>query len=143
MNKWFLSLILIAPATHASCYVASNNLNFGTYDPSSNLATTSMAQIDIRCDTLSNLTIELGDGLHSVNQQQRRMLHETRDNEFLNYSLSQDAAHTQNWGLISQGAALQTGAILNQQKTIYGIIPAGQQPWVGQYHDQVSLTILP
>lgn len=143
MNKCFLAcLYALALPAQASCYIAASPLDFGMYDPSSSTATTSMADIDINCDSISNLTLELSGGLNSVNQQ-RRMSHEARSNEFLNYSLTQDAAHTRSWGLASQGTALTTSTTSKQHLNIYGVIPAGQQPWVGYYRDQVTLTLLP
>jgi len=145
MTKRLLLLLAIAipHATYANCYVASGNLDFGWYDPSSMQSTTSLTTIDIRCDEPTSLTIELDSGAHSLNQQQRRMANETMGNEFLNYSLTQDAARTRPWGQIHQGTALTTGVMTSEQIYVYGVIPALQQPWLGHYSDQVTLTILP
>ena len=144
MTKWLLLLALALPhVTYANCYVTSGNLDFGWYDPSSAQSTTSSATIDIRCDEPTSLTIELDSGTHALNQQQRRMANETMTNEFLNYSLTQDAAHTRPWGQIHQGTAQTTGLMTSGQIDVYGVIPALQQPRLGYYSDRVTLTILP
>lgn len=145
MNKTlcFIGLALFSLSGHASCHLSSSNLYFDGYDPSSSVANTTIADLQIDCDVPTSFSIELDAGQNSAGFQQRRMAHDSRSGEYLNYILSQDSAYTHSWGQINLGAARSVTVNQTARLNIYGAIPAGQQPWVGHYSDRVTLTILP
>jgi spore coat protein U-like protein len=59
----------------------------------------------------------------------------------LNYNLYTDATQTMVWGDGSAGSSLVADSGTEVDRTVYGSVPAGQNPYIGVYSDAVTVTL--
>jgi spore coat protein U-like protein len=120
----------------ADCELATQDLNFGTYDPAA--AKSGQTVLTLRCTPGSAATLTL-DGGGSGNPQARRMTGPAN----LNYQLFRDAAFQD--PINTTEAAFELGAAENTGQavpyTVYGQIPAAQAVPAGDYIDTVRVTV--
>jgi spore coat protein U-like protein len=149
--------LLASGAAHAqNCTIAvSGVLSFGVYTillPADSVATLTVScrQINQAPNRTLNYTVKLTSGPGSfVN---RLMNHLTLPNETLGYNLYRDAARSLVWGDGTAGTTFPTGQFVfnppsfgnNQQArfTIYGRIPANQNPAAGTYQTVAPVTVI-
>ena len=115
---------------------------FGSYDPSSAVATNSIGQFSVNCTGTAILSISLGPSRTTGNIADRRMRHRSRGDTLV-YNLYLDAARTRLWGGSAVGNSLDITVTGHYFGQIFGQIMAGQDAWVGEYDDTVTITVLP
>ena len=120
----------------ASCTISGNTLTFPNYSGS---AVTGSAKLGFTCTNKTTYTIGLSKGVNGTSVTTPQMKNGAN---LLNYSLLQTSGGD-NWGNTpgtdTPTAALATG--IAQTATVYGSIPAGQTPPIGDYSDTVVATI--
>lgn len=128
-------------AVISTCSVSATNLAFGNYDsldPSPNDATST---VTVQCSLSTTYDIGLDPGTGSGATVASRKMTES-GSDTLNYSLYQDASHTQVWGqIVGIDTASGTGDGTAQASTVYGRIPTGQFVTVGNYADTITVTV--
>lgn len=124
----------------ASCNVAAEDLALGNYDPVAPTPLAAATTIDVVCTNGTAYSIALDEGLGSGASVATRKM--SSGANALNYSLYQDASHTELWG---ETAGLDTvddtgtGAI--QTFDVYGLVPASQAAPAGVYSDTINVTV--
>lgn len=138
-----LALSLYLPLlAYAACNVSATNVAFGTYNPFSGTALDSTGTVTVDCDllTLTPYTVSLSTG-GSGTYTPRTM--DSGGNK-LQYNLYTDLTRTTIWGNGSGGTGTVSGSALlgtPQNHTVYGRIPASQNPVVGSYTDAITVTV--
>lgn len=125
-----------------ACTIASGNMAFGDYNPTSLIATTGTATLQVTCTFGSTASIALDQGANpqagsTAAVPLRQMANGT---DRLHYSLFQDVTNLQTWG---GGAAAQSylGLGIQSNVTVYGKIAASQVVSAGNFSDVVTATI--
>ncbi|WP_043765273.1 Csu type fimbrial protein [Algiphilus aromaticivorans] len=125
----------------SACTVTASDLNFGNYDPLAALPTDATTTVSVTCSLLAPYDIGLNAGLHGGAVTSREM-QISGDTDRLDYLLSQDLAHTTNWGnTVDTDTVAGVGTGLSVPTTIYGRIPAAQNVPVGSYADTITVTV--
>jgi spore coat protein U-like protein len=150
-----LALLLVAPAVQAgvtSCMVSATGPVFGTYTPMQGAALTSTGTVTTVCVVTSHsntITIGLSPG-YSGNFGTREMTALVGGTTYtLNYNLYLNVADTQIWGDGSGPSLLDTVTLtrhgnqstITTNSTVYGQIPALQDPVPGAYTDTITVTV--
>jgi spore coat protein U-like protein len=129
-----------------TCTVSAVGVSFGNYNPVATTALTSTGQVTVNCSTAfvfgtTAITIDLSTGASNT-YTARTMLSGTNT---LTYNLYQNAADTVIWGNGTGGSSAYdgniTGAQPTLQVTVYGQIPALQNPVPGSYTDTITVTV--
>ena len=121
-----------------TCGITATNLNFGNY---SGVQLDGTATLNATCSTGTPYTIGLNAGTGTGATVALRKMKGPAAEE-LNYTLSQDAAHTINWGdTIGTDTVPGTGNGAAQPHTVYGQIPASQFIQSGAYSDTITVTL--
>jgi spore coat protein U-like protein len=121
-----------------TCNITSTNMAFGSY---SGLLLNSTATLNATCSTGTPYTIGLNAGTGTGATVAVRKMKGPAAEE-LNYTLSQDAAHTINWGnTIGTDTVPGTGNGAVQPHTVFGQIPASQFIQAGEYSDTITVTL--
>jgi spore coat protein U-like protein len=132
----FNSLLTIT----AQCKVQSaSNMNFGSTGVIDSTIT-STSTIGVQCTNGEGYTISLDGGSGSSGTTTTRTME--NGSEYVNYTLWQNSAHTQNWG--NTGSEIMTSLTGNgsvQSYTVYGQILAQSTPTAGSYSDTVTVTV--
>jgi spore coat protein U-like protein len=119
------------------CTVSAQSINFGSYDVFSNSNLESTGNISISCDSAVSYTIALSSGSGTFSD---RTL--TFSSYLLSYNLFIDAARTMIWGDGSGGTSAVSGmASTTANHIVYGRVPARQNAYVGNYNDNVNVTV--
>lgn len=146
-----LCLLGFAVPAQASCTVSSPTLPFGVYDPLAVTPLDMTATLTVTCGGIGGLlgvlvsyTVSASTG-NSGSFASRHLVNAT---ETLNYNVFLNAARTQIWGDGTGGTFLISGSMLlsllisqTHTHTLYGRIPAGQNPAWGNYSDTLILTV--
>ncbi len=121
-----------------TCNVTANNLNFGAY---TGVEVDSTTTLTATCSNGVPYTLGLNAGTSTGGTvTTRKMTGPGAD--VLNYSLSQDAAHSVNWGdTIGADTVSGTGNGAAQAVTVYGRIPVSQFVGPGAYSDTITVTL--
>lgn len=139
-SKYLIMLNLMLAGSLASaavCSVSSQGIVFGTYDTFSSQSLESTGNIDISCDSETIYSISLSTGSGSFLQ--RTMVF---GSHVLNYNLFTDAARTIVWGDGTNSTATVSGVTTSTAShSVYGRVPARQNAYVGNYSDNVTITI--
>jgi len=147
-RRWFtraphhlLAAVLAALASNAwsACGVNAQGVNFGNYDPFGRNNLDGAGNIAVTCDLGVTYTIALssGGGTYAA----RVMANGPHS---LRYNLYADASRMVVWGdgngstVIVSGSGTATATNV----TIYGRIPAAQNAHVGNYSDNVIVTVI-
>lgn len=138
--KIVFAIILICSCSFASaamCTVGTQSINFGSYDVFTNSNVDSTGNISVSCDSTASYTISLSSG--GGNFLNRAL---NFGNYLLYYNLFIDAARTIVWGDGSNGTSTVSGITsTTAHHIVYGRIPARQNAFVGNYTDNVNVTI--
>jgi spore coat protein U-like protein len=137
-----------------NCTVTASGVAFGAYDPVLTSPDDSTGTITVRCvytgpggadDTNYSVTLSAGGGLGFA---PRKL---SAGASTLDYNLYRDAGRTQIWGNGAGGTTIITGNIKvgpgagNNTRTavhtVYGRIPAQQDPDSGNYADSILVTL--
>lgn len=132
-------LIATLPASAgAACNVSAQGVNFGTYDPFDRRDADSVGSIAVTCDgeVAYTLALSTGSGTYAA----RRL---SAGGHGLTYNLYTDASRMIVWG---DGSGVSTtvsgiGSAVTAPISVYARIPAGQDAHVGNYTDNVVITM--
>lgn len=122
----------------ATCLITATNLNFGTY---SGVLADHTSALTVTCtdDTPYNVGLDAGTA-PGATVTTRRM--SGPGGAHLGYTLSQDAAHTINWGkTVGTDTESGTGNGSAQVLTVFGQVAAGEFVRPGAYVDTITATI--
>lgn len=127
----------------AGCTVWAMPIPVGEYDASSAEAVITSADIELRCDEgEARFNLAFGPSSVSGSIVDRRMRHAFRP-DTLRYNLYHDQHVVRLWGdsdaTMSSGVAVGGLALVR----VFVRIDPGQDAWVGEYSDEVVLTVLP
>lgn len=136
LSAFALLTLLLAPIASATCSLSVQGVNFGSYDFLSSQNLDSVGHVTVTCDVSSSFTISLSTGAGTYAS--RTMQNGTH---LLQYNLFTDAAHTVVWGDGTGGSVTVTGSGTSVDETVYGSVPAGQNPYVGTYSDTIVVTL--
>lgn len=145
-----VALLILTPAVGqaASCTASATGIAFGTYVPSS--TSNSTGTVTISCSSVMggggvNYTIALNAGVNSGGSFSNRRM--SSGSSYLSYQLYTDAAYSQVWGDGTGGTSTVSGTCsgsmgsCSSSKTVYGRIPAPQNPSPGSYSDTITVTV--
>jgi spore coat protein U-like protein len=134
-----------------NCLVSANPVNFGTYNPLSGSARDSTGQVRVTCTnsppggTVSmsyRVRLSTGSAAAFAPRQLGSGPHR------LNYNLYTNNGRTIVWGDGTSGTATVTGSFnlqvnrtRSRNHTVYGRIPALQDPAAGSYTDNIVVTL--
>jgi spore coat protein U-like protein len=130
--------VAVSASVSANCLVGSGSISFGSYDPlNANLSSPldATGTFTVQCTRGVTADVGLGDGQNFAGG---RQMENTGDSgEFLGYELYSDNSRSTVWdnaaGRVSYTAPNRSAATL----TIYGRVPANQDPVPGTYEDTV------
>jgi spore coat protein U-like protein len=128
----------ISSMVAAICSVSAGTLGFGGY---SGTAVNATAAVSVSCSNGAPYQVGLSGGSHQSGSV-RRMAGPL--SSFLSYQLYSDSLRTVPWGDGSAQLGARrggTGSGAAQSLTVWGRIPAGQNPAVGSYSDSVVVTV--
>jgi spore coat protein U-like protein len=131
------ALALVAsPRARAACTVnAGAAVAFGTYDPAAAAPTDSAGTITYTCTTAAIVTLSTGGSGTYIPRALASGVNT------LSYNLYADAARTQVWGDFSAGTTIRFAAAgANSVLSVFGRIPAAQNPNPGSYADTIVIT---
>ena len=124
------------PAEAASCTVAAQGVNFGSYDQFAPYDLDGIGNIRVECDAATAVEISLGAG--SDGYAVRRM---TAGSDELLYNLYTNVMRTTVWGDGTGGSGTVSTNALSADLTVYGSVPSRQNPRPGVFADTVIVTI--
>ncbi len=120
----------------ATCTVSTSGIAFGGYDPFVAQDVDSVASIGVTCDETTSYSIALSTGAGTYEQRVMTSgLHQ------LLYNLYTDATLSTVWGDGTGHSATVSDTQLLATHTVYGRIPARQNPHVGVYGDTIVITL--
>jgi spore coat protein U-like protein len=121
----------------STCNITANNLNFGPYSGAEIDMTTTLTAT---CSNGVPYDVGLNAGLTGTSVTARKMTGPGTD--LLAYSLSQDSAHSINWGdTVPTDTVHGVGAGVAQTLTVYGKLPGSQFVGPGDYSDEITVTL--
>jgi spore coat protein U-like protein len=131
----------------ADCTITSTPITFGNYDPLSSTALAGTGTLSFSCDsgvgvgtgTMPQVLLSTGSGTYL----QRTM---TNGANILNYNLYTSASYATVWGDGTAGTGTITGTYAHSNSpptifTMYGLIPALQNPPALLYTDSITATV--
>ncbi len=125
-----------------ACTISAGNLAFGDYVPTSVLATSGSATLQVTCTlgALASIALDQGAQPASGSTAVAPLRQMANGSERLAYSLYQDLTQLVPWGggLAAQG---YVGLGLQTNVTVYGRIAANQVVSAGNFSDVVTATI--
>ncbi len=142
------NLLVTATIVPACTVAVSTPLAFGNYDPLGANSVTDLLStgvVTVTCAGDLAWALGLDEGLNpapgSTTAAPLRRMADIDVPSFLDYSIYSDAAHTTVWGntVATDLDGLGTGAA--QANTVYGLVPAGQNPAVAAVMDTVVATL--
>lgn len=136
---WLLAItaaLVAVPSHAATCNLSTQGVNFGSYDFLSSQNLDGVGHVVVTCDASTSYTIGLSPGSGSYTA---RLM--TNSPHQLAYNLYTDATQTVVWGDGSSGTAVVDGTGTDVDHTVYGSVPAGQNPYVGSYSDIITVTL--
>jgi spore coat protein U-like protein len=132
---------------------ASSTLTFNAYDSFANASTpVNASEVDFTTSCTKGATgvnFSVNGGQNCTHSTGLRSMHSTGASDYLNYQLYEESTHSTAWPfntstcVASAGPTLTIGSSSDTQTlTIFGQIPAGQDPTVGaDYTDTVTVAI--
>lgn len=130
-------LWLMSHNVWAACTIVVQPVLFGNYDIFNSAPLSSTGLIDVTCDSVADTyAIALSAGIGSYSQ--RKMMN---GGYRLDYNLYVDSGHTLIWGDGTAGTSLVNGSGLFTSFSIYGLVPALQSVHVGNYTDNLVVTV--
>lgn len=136
---WFAALVMgaaIPTVRAAECALGVIGVAFGDYDFLSPQDLEGAGTITVQCDSDTSYTIAMSPGAGSY--ETRRMMSGEHP---LNYNLYTDVPRTIVWGDGSGGTQTIGGSDANHAYSVYAKVPAGQNPYVGTYTDNITVTL--
>lgn len=135
----FVGLTLGMAATSlgaTECTLAATGVAFGDYDFLSPSALEGAGTITVHCDADTSYTITLSPGYGSYEVRQMKS-----GEHSLSYNLYTDVPRTIVWGDGTGGTQTLGASVADQAYPVYARAPAGQNPYVGTYTDNIIVTL--
>jgi spore coat protein U-like protein len=132
-----IALSTVGNAMAATCSLNAQGVNFGGYDFLSDQNLDGVGYVTVTCDASSSYTIALNAG--TAGSYAGRVMQS--GSHKLRYNLYVDANHTVVWGDGSAGTETIGGSGTDTNYPVYGSVPAGQNPIVGDYSDVITVTL--
>lgn len=129
-------LLVMAPLHAATCNLSVQPLNFGDYDFQSSQDLEGFGHVIVSCDVSTSFTIALSPGTGTFAA--RSMQNGAHQ---LFYNLYTDPTQTMVWGDGSGGSTVVGDSGTQVDRTVYGRVPAGQNPYIGVYSDAITVTL--
>lgn len=132
-----IALAAAMPAAGATCGLSVLGVAFGNYDFQTSQNLDGVGRITVTCDVSTSYTIALSPGFAGTfaSRSMQNGPHQ------LTYNLYTDPAHISIWGDGTGGSTTVSGSGASVDHTVYGSVPAGQNPYVGSYSDSVTVTL--
>ncbi len=143
LTPFMLCLLCVVTNPARACQILLQDLEFGSYDPSSSQATHTQSTWSIYCANPTSLTLEIEPTFGQTNNTNRQLQHNTRIDERLNYQITQDANNQHTWGTDIQAQAMHVTVTNTLRIPVYAVIPAKQDAWIGSYSDTITVLVLP
>ena len=137
---FFLILIFSAEVSADNCDLSIVSVNFGSYNMFDSSPDVSTGEITVNCDPDLPFVVKLGPGKNSGGSFSPRKMIST-SGDFLDYNLYRDSTQIEIFGDGTGNTFTQVGVGINQQFTVYGVIPAMQNIRAGSYSDSVTVTV--
>lgn len=131
-----LLLLLLPTGVHAACTVNVTGVAFSNYDIFAVADSLSTGTVDVRCNPTTNYTVTLSTG--SGTYASRKM---TKGASQLLYNLYTDASRVTIWGDGTAGTSTVQDHSNKKTYTIYGKVPARQNPAMGAHSDTIVVTV--
>ena len=139
MNKrWCVLLILLIARGVSACNVNGGSLVFGQIDPIANIVTYGSTQLSVTCPEETSYSIHLSSG--QGNYAARQM---SNGGSQMHYNIYDGPSYSQVWGDGNGGTVSVAGSAGpgGSQHTLYGRVPAQPKLPVGQYTDNIVITV--
>ena len=135
----FLAILIgsLPSTAYAQCTLNAQSVSFGNYEVFDNNHLDGVGNVNVACDVSSSYTIALSPGNGSFTN--RVLLNGQHE---LLYNLFIDAARTIVWGDGTGTSSTASGVGTNTNFAVYGRIPARQNVYVGNYQDNVTVTLV-
>ena len=132
------STLTVTGSVAPTCSISAGTLGFATYSAAA--AKDASATVTVNCTNTAPYQLSLGGG-NNLSGTTRRLAGPSGG--YLDYLLYSNSGRTTAWGDgTGLGAKVSgTGSGSNQSLTVYGRIPAGQDPRPGSYTDSVFVTV--
>lgn len=136
-------LLAISPRADAQlgCSISASGVAFGSYSPFSGSPVDSSGTVQVQCLLALGFEVTLSTGQGSFAVREMKS-----GGSALQYNLYTSSARSNIWGDGTSGTATRNGSLgifLSPVTfTIYGRIPAGQNPVVGSYSDTITATVI-
>ena len=153
-SSFLLAALLALPVASraaTSCTVASTTLIFGPYDVFNGSPLDTQADVVVTCTRnggAPGTTVEVALGPSTTSGAiATRRLRRLAGVDLLDYNLYRDAARLGVWGqtsgvdTVAKALSVPNKSSANVSFTVFGRIPAGQDPSVGSYSDSLLVTI--
>lgn len=130
----------VSATVSAVCNVTTTALDFGTVNPLTLASTdhTGTGTVNVNCSSGTAYTVALGNGDNYDTTNTARQM--TDGSNMLTYELYSDAGHATAWNATTTVAKTESDGVADAL-TVYGLIPAGQNPPNGAYSDTVTVTV--
>lgn len=128
----------VTATVQSTCIVSASAMAFGTYIPTA--ASTSTSTVTVTCTNTTPYNVGLNAGTTTGASVTNRMMAGS-GGATLNYQLTQDSAHSTNWGNTTGSWVGGTGSGSAQNITVYGQVAAGQYVAPGAYSDTITATV--
>lgn len=130
------ALLMTMNAAWPACTVSAVGINFGSYDPFFQQNLDSTGSVEVNCDVITTYSIALSPGRGAYTS--RAMANGSHE---LFYNLYTSVAHATVWGDGTAGTATVDASGMDNEHTVYGSIPAGQNAFAGNYSDTIVVTL--
>jgi spore coat protein U-like protein len=124
-----------------NCTISATGVAFGSYSVFAASPTDSTGTVSFSCTLAVAVTVQLSKGSASTFSPRTLKL----GAQALNYNLYLDSTHSTIWGDGTGGTSVYSqsvGALVSQNVTVYGRVPALQNATIGSYSDSVTATIV-
>jgi len=127
----------------SGCAVVATDLIFGNYSSVSATANDATSTVVATCTAGVSYTVAAGEGTGAGATVAARSMTGIVTGGALNYLMYSNAGRTTLWGDGTLGTTMFTGtaALVPQNYTVYGRVPALQHPAAGLYADLVTVTL--
>lgn len=132
---------LVKANVGANCTIAATDLDFLTYNPTSESDLSGQSTVTVNCTNGTAWNVGLDEGTFSGATVTSRTM--TGPGSYsLSYSLYRNSGHTLNWGnTVGTDTKSGTGTGANQVLDVYGLVANSQNVGAGNYQDTITATV--
>lgn len=144
ISLFTISLLLLTYDVLAqNCGVNVTPIAFGSLDAVSGAAVDSTGNVSVDCDAQVSYQIRIDGGQNSSGSFSTRRMRLLDGIYLMEYNLYLDSSRVLIWGDGTGGSQVAAGVNpgIRQDITVYGRIFGGQNLWVGDYSDSVTIIV--